>query len=365
VGSATPLNKFLASFVLPVVAGGKVEVRGLIGPGMVARFRDDREIDATLVAEITRHMSAHLARIGPVHSIDLLPPELIALAVVWHNLLAMTHPDVVKRTRLRRRVREWLLSMLDYIGPPHTAGDVAVRYGMFARLGSLGRVDTDLAFWAGSARYIGIAPPKRMVLWKGIRRIRESKKRVPLFELLGELQTEDERGDLLKAAHVAIGLSPLNDLDLVDRGTPFTFGWTPLAVNMLGDHALRGAAVRLVLARGASGDAVTKRVRAIEAATITIAADPTLPRAAAQTLLKFHLELLATDALATGTAPKRHALAWDAVARLEPARAARMVGLDTDTLEHALGIDVQPREPLKEAPAAPLLACAGFREVTS
>ena len=85
-----------------------------------------------------------------------------ALAVVWHNLLAMTHPDVVKRTRLRRRVREWLMSMLDWIGPPLTAGDVALRYGVFARLGALGRVDTDLAFWAGSARYIGIAPPKRM-----------------------------------------------------------------------------------------------------------------------------------------------------------------------------------------------------------
>jgi hypothetical protein len=365
VASATPLNKFLASFVLPVVAGGKVEVRGLIGPGMVTRFREDREIDATLVAEITKHVAAHLARIGPVHSIDLLPDDVIALAVVWHNLLAMTHPDVVKRTRLRRRVREWLLAMLDFIGPPRTAGDVALRYGVFARLGVLGRVDTDLAFWAGSARYVGIAPPKRMVLWKGLRRIRESKRRVPLLELLGELQTDDERTDLLKAARIAIGLSPLNDLDLVDRNAPFTFGWTPLAVNTLGDHALRGAAVRLVLARGASGDAVTKRVRALEKATGDIAIDATLPRAAAQAILKFHLELLATDALASGAPPKRHNLAWDAVARLEPGRAARMVGLDTDTLEHALGIDVQPREPLKEAPAAPLLACAGFREVTS
>ncbi len=365
VASATPLNKFLASFVLPIVAGGRVEVRGLIGPGMLARFRGDREIDATLVAEITRHAQAHLARVGPVHSIDLLPDEVIALAVVWHNLLSMTHPDVVKRTRLRRRVREWLLGMLDWIGPPRTAGDVAVRYGVLARLSALGRVDTDLAFWAGSARYIGIAPPKRMVLWKGIRRIRETKKRVSLLELLSELQTDDERADLLHPARVAIGLSPLNDIDMVDRTAPFPFAWTPLTVNTTGDDALRGAFVRLLLARGASNESVAKRVQAVESATASLARTDALPLTGAQALLRFHLELLATDALATGSPPKRHALAWDAVARLDPSRAARIVGLDADTFERALGLDVQPREPLKDAPAAALLARAGFREVTS
>ncbi|MEI8256179.1 MAG: hypothetical protein WCJ30_10960, partial [Deltaproteobacteria bacterium] len=339
--------------------------RGLIGPGMLSRFRDDREIDATLVAEISRHVQVHLARVGPVHSIDLLPHDAIALAVVWHNLLSMTHPDVVGRRRLRRRVRGWLQGMLDWIGPPRSSHDVALRYGMFAQLGSLGRVDTDIAFWAGSARYVGVAPPRRMVVWRGLRRIRESKKRVSLIELLAELQTEHEDADLLPAARVAFALSPLNDMDMVDRAAPFAFSWTPQAVNTLGDPPLRGAAMRLILARAGGPEALSRRIRAAETATQDAARSEALPIAAAQMLLLFHIEMLCTEALTSATPPKGHALAWDAIARLEPARAARIAGIDTETFERTLGLDVQRREPLKDAPAAALLARAGFREVTS
>ncbi len=365
MASATPLNRFLASFVRPLVAGGRVEVRGLIGPGMLARFRDDKQIDATLLAEITRHVQAHVARVGPVRSIDLLPHDALALAVVWHNLLSMTHPDVVGRRRLRRRVREWLQGMLDWIGPPRSAHDVAVRYGLFAQLGVIGRVDTDLAFWAGSARYVGVAPPRRMVVWRGLRRIRETKKRVPLLELLGELATEHEDADLLPAARVAFALSPLSDLDLVDRAAPFAFAWTPQSVNTLGDPPLRGAAMRLILARAGGPEALSRRIRATETATADAARLETLPIAAAQVLLLFHLEMLVTEALTSATPPKGHALAWDAIARLDPARSARIVGLDTESFERTLGLDIQGREPLKDAPAAALLARAGFREVTS
>ena len=365
MASATPLNRFLASFLLPVVAGGRVEVRGLIGPGMLARFQSDREIGATLVAQITSHVHAHLARVGPVQSIDVLPDDVIALAVVWHNLLSMTHPDVIGRKRLRRRVDGWLRTMLEWIGPPRTAHDVALRYGVFARLAALGRVDTELAFWAGNARYIGIAPPKRMVLWKGLRRIRETKRRVGLLELLGELKSDDDRVDMLATARAAIAVSPLTDLDMVDRLAPFLFAWTPASVNTLGDVALRGAASRIVLSRTSGPDAMSKRVRAVETASLDCARVESLPAGAAQTLLLFHIELLVTEAMSTNTPPKGHALAWDAIARLDPSRAARLVGMDAETFDRALGLDVQPREPLKDAPAAALIARAGFVEVTS
>src|SRR5262249_10104250 len=78
--SATPANRFLETFVLPLVGGGRLYVRGLIGPGQLARFATDPQLDGTLVAEVTKHLRAHLARVGPVGSVDLLPNDALALA---------------------------------------------------------------------------------------------------------------------------------------------------------------------------------------------------------------------------------------------------------------------------------------------
>jgi hypothetical protein len=369
VASRSPLNRFLASFVLPLVAGGRLEVRGLFGPGMLARFTEDRLLDGTLVAEVTTHMRAHLARVGPVGAIDLLPYDGIGLATVWHNLLAMTHPEATGRSGLRRRVREWSLAMLEWVGVPRSSHEVATRHAMLARLGEVGRVDTDVEFWAGSARYVGVAPPARLVAWRSLRRVRETKTRVGFFELLQELRAEEPEESLLECAHAALALSPLTDIALLDRPPHLPFRWSPATINALGDSALRGAASRLVLARhgapGERGDGASARVKVLEQATQQ-AVGSGLPAPAAQLLVAFHLELLVAEALGRGAAPPAgHALAWDAVARLGSERTARITGLEPARLERALGLDLQSREPLKEAPAAALLARAGFLEVTT
>jgi hypothetical protein len=368
VASATPLNRFLAAFVLPLVAGGHVQVRGLIGPGMLARFAADRQMDGSLVAEITKHARAHLARIGPVGPVDLLPTDAIALAAVWHNLVAMTHPESVNRTRLRRRVRAWCLRMLEWVGPPRTAADVANRHGVLARLGELGRVDTDVAFWAGSARYVGVAPPGRLLAWRNLRRVRETKTRVPFFDLLKALDAPEPDASLLEPAATALALSPLTDVALAERPEEAAFHWTSASVNAAGDHALRGAPVRLVLARAGSearaNEPPPPRLRVVEAATRQLATQE-VPRAAAAVLTRLHLEMLVADALGRGGAPPGHALGWDALLRLGVPRAAAVVGLTPARVERALALDLSPREPVKDAPAAALLARAGLLEEAS
>lgn len=371
MASSTPVNRFIESFVLPLVAGGRLQVRGLIGPGQLARFTSDPQLDGSLIAEVTRHVRAHLARVGPVGPVDLVPTDAIALAAVWHNLLSMTHPESVRRVRLRRRVRAWSDKMLGWIGPPRTAAEVAMRHGLLARLGEVGRVDTDVVFWAGSARYVGVAPPPRLLRWRNLRRVRENKTRVPFFDLLGELRDEAPDASLVEPARTALALSPLTDLALCDRPPPAPFEWTSASVNSLGDGALRGAVARLVLARnpGASEraqEAASPRVKQLEQATQRLVSGASaVPTAAAQLLVAFHLELLATEALGRGAPPAAgHALGWDLVARLGAERAARVVGLDPARFERALGLDLQSREPVKEAPAAALLARAGFAEVS-
>jgi hypothetical protein len=371
MGERAPLDRFVRAFVLPMVAGGPVHVRGLVGPGMLDQLTATTKMDATLLLDVVKHVRAHLAHLGPVGAIDILPRDAVALAAVWYNLIAMTHPEVVGRARLRRKVRAWCAQMLEWVGVPRTAHEVSLRHGLLARLGEVGRVDTDVSFWAGSAKFVGVAPPSRLMVWKTVRRVRETKVRVGLFDLLAELRSEQPDLDLLEPARVALSLSPLTDVALADRPTSMgAFQWTNASVNALADNALRGASARLILSdtastgdRGAK-DATPPRVRAIEQGTRDAVALG-LPPAAAQILVAFHLELLVTDALGRGAPPAGHPLAWDALARLGPERAARVVGLNFEPFEHALRLDTKSREPLRDAPALPVLERAGFLEVST
>lgn len=366
MADGTALDRFLSGFVLPLTAGGRVEVDGLLGPGMLAKLIDTRTANATLIAKVMEHARSNVARLGPVTAMELLPPDGIALAMTWHNLLSMTHPEVLRKGSLRRKVREWCEQLLTWAGIPRTAEEVAGRHGLLARIGEAGRVDTDVVFWAGSARYVGVSPPARLTAWKGLRRVRETRTRVPLFELLVDLRADDPGEDLCELARVALALSPLTDLALIDRPAAVGFRWTPALINALGDSALRGAATRIVLARPGNltadraAELPNGRVKLLEAATRGAASTNSIPGPAARMLLRWHLELLATEALGRNAAPAGHALAWDAVLRLGVRRVAELLSLDRDELARALGLDAGSKDPVKDAPAAPLLARAGY-----
>ena len=72
VASGGPTDRFLRSFVLPLVAGGRLEVRGLIGPGVLQGLTGTDHPDATLLSDIAKHVHAHLAHIGPVAFVELI-----------------------------------------------------------------------------------------------------------------------------------------------------------------------------------------------------------------------------------------------------------------------------------------------------
>ncbi len=365
-------HQFLTRFVTPLVAGGRVEVEGLIGPGVLAGWIRPVDLDATAVARVHDAARLRLARVGPVGHADHLPPDILALAAVWHNLIAMTHPDVVGKMSLRRKVRQWCAAFLQWAGPPYARADVALRHGILGRLGSLGRVDTHVTFWAGYADFLGVAPPASLVALPRLRRVSEEKTRKGFTELLLALdvpELDDESADLVGVARAALALSPLTDLSLADRPKPFAFAWTPPALNALGDDALRGAAARILLGRG------TPALRAVEQATLAaVRAD--LPAVAARLLLRFHLELALFDGMSSARAAEApragqqpsgaspipaQPLAWDAVARLGPIRMAGIVGVDPELIARTLPLD--PNRPTsKEPPSAPLLARAGALE---
>ncbi len=368
-------HEFVSRFVGPLVMGGRVEVRDLIGPGVLATWARPADLDATLVTRIAETARARLAKLGPVGSADGLPLDTLALAAAWHNLLSMTHPEAKGRAGLRRKARQWSVALLEWANAPHTRAEVAQRHGVLGGLLRLRRVDTHVSFWAGYADFVGVAPPTALVAWPRLRRVREDRTSVALMDLLSALDVDDndESSDLVSVARAALALSPLTDLALADRPQAFAFTWTPPGVNALADPALRGAAQRALLARG------TAALRAVEQATLA-AARASLPSGAARLLLQFHLELAVMDALsARPTAPEARPqagatgaaqgaplasqpLAFDAYARLGYARTAAIVGLPQELVQRALPIDPNRSLP-KDPPSAPLLGRAGAVEV--
>ena len=368
------VDEFVSAFVEPLVLGGRVVVDGLISPSAITAWVRSPNPDATRLVRVCDAARVRLSRLGAVGALDTLPLDAIALAAVWYDLLAMTHPEAHARSGLRKVARHWCIALLEWVKAPVSRFEVSLRHAVLGRLGELGRVDTHVDFWAGYADFIGVAPPKALVALPTVRRVRETRHRVDLFSLLSALEIKGSGSsdvpDLTDVTRAALAASPLTDVILADRPAPWTFRWTPSSVNAIADACLRGAAHRAVLARGAS------TVRALEQATLA-AMRMGAPRAVAETLLRFHLEMLALDALGhrgggAPTTPSGAAvpaaatsvsqpLAMDAYLRLGAERSAPWLGLPVETLRRIL-----PAEPIrtaiKDPPSAPLLQGAGLME---
>ncbi|MBI5515079.1 MAG: hypothetical protein HY909_14985 [Deltaproteobacteria bacterium] len=346
--------------MLPLVDGGRVEVDGLLAPGVLREWSQDPTPDATVLARIGKSMHDRLARLGAVGSADLVAPDTLGLCAAWYNLLALTHPEARGRKGLRRTARRWTLELLGWVERPYTRAEVSLRHGILGRLADLGRVDTHVEFWAGYADYIGVAPARSVVALPTLRRVREERTRVDFLTLLKALEpvgAEDTDTDLVSVARVALALSPLTDLSLAERPAPLAFAWSPPAVEAMADGALRGAALRVLLGRG------TPAIRAVEQATLALAREPLTPPVA-RTLTLVHLELLALDALsarASGAQGPAQPLGLDAFHALGYARTAALLGLPEALLLRALPPDPNRPAP-KDPPSAPLLTCARLME---
>lgn len=356
-------NRFLADFALPLLEGGPVKIDGLVGPGLLSNFRNVAALDGTLVSKLTDRMRGELARIGPAGTLHVPCSDALALLAVWYNLLAVTHPEASPSAGLRRRVREWTVPMLEWVGRPRTADEVAQRHALLARFAQLGRVDTEVTFWAGYAKFIGAPPPNRLVAWETVRRVKQTRTRFELFDLLAELGPgkTGQLPSLLDLAHQALALSPLTDLALIERPA-LPFVWTGPTVDLLADHSLRGAAVRLLLGRlGGAGTAevAAARVRLAERATLD-ALSKGAPQPALKELVRLHLELLLTEGLARGAPAQGFALGWDLAVRLGAQRVSAVTGLDKDEVVAALGFERGQREPNKDVSALGLIMAAGL-----
>lgn len=192
------MQNFIGQFVLPLVQGGVVDVSRPFGPRtfakLAAHLRVTEGEGAPEVSESTalvpaRRPGARAAneardrallslsrrRLGMGLLPGLAPPTFdepsLRLTVAVHNLLALGHPALATApARVRDHIIEYSAELAG-LGPP--LGPVAAvnRHTLLARLPELERHEHEVRNWLGTRTFVGREPPKRVLLWRRLRRV--------------------------------------------------------------------------------------------------------------------------------------------------------------------------------------------------
>jgi hypothetical protein len=256
------LRRFLETFALPLVAGGELRIGAPIDAATLAIW--DVELgshsDVTVAIDEARAAIAATLVVRPP-AFALAPPDL-RLLVALYSALVLAHPRTEGwPSRRGRAALTELAERLTDIAAPAGRAEMLARHTLLAGLFDLSRVDTRVSWWTGRAEFKGTPAPRRLTLWRSVRRVKEEHSEVPLAEIVS-----DEAAAIVTRL---IQVSPLTDLATLGApGRRFPgFRWDTgvaealrdaelaraVAYCWLGDLAERGAdpAVRLRAAAAA------------------------------------------------------------------------------------------------------------------
>src|SRR5262245_57168353 len=175
-------DQFAAQFLRPLVAGGTLHVGAPLGRVGLERLRE-ASLDGAVEADIADARGA----VASTLLVDPIPPRLDAealrLAVALHDLLFLFHPRADALTVRDRRLEEVAQFAAALADLPSTkdADALVARHTMLHLLPSLGRTDVQVSFWVGKREFHGEEPPRRLVAWPNLRRVRQERRRVNCF----------------------------------------------------------------------------------------------------------------------------------------------------------------------------------------
>jgi hypothetical protein len=197
------LPRFLGSFVLPLVTGGDLHVGEPLELETVLRWEtelgDGEEVSAIDDARATA-AAALVIRPPPM----VFGPDELRLAAALYDALALAHPasEGFTKKRARNRLAE-TARRLATVDPPAGRTELLARHTLLHRIFSLHRVDTRVSWWTGHADFRGQVPPHRLLLWPGVRRVRQEHHEIPVASVLS--------GDARPALHALAAATPLTD----------------------------------------------------------------------------------------------------------------------------------------------------------
>ncbi len=254
------------NLLAPLVLGGPVHpVRPFGGPLALrlARLAVSRSLtdgDLAVPLDVARVRRARL--LLPTDTLpDLDEGDWAALAGLNDLLQLTNHHLGGPLTRGRyARVLANLRWLCERIPAPRDVLSALSRHATFARALELGRTDSAVSWWTGSARFRGETPPARLIAWPEIRRVHVDARRVPLADMPAGV-TGITPTDFTDVLALWLTRSPLTDLATATRlSPPFAWSASTLALvatgpgRLLAFRALAGEppdAVTTVLARAA------------------------------------------------------------------------------------------------------------------
>lgn len=206
-------ERFAGEVLLPLACGGAITVRAPIDADDVAVLEAARA-EMPGIAELADVRRAVVTRYLYDGSAPLFEPDAIRLAVAIHNLcwiLREPKHDDPRGPLIRVAAYTEHLCKLP---PPSDEIALLGRHALVGRLHTLTRNDVVVRFWAGHYEFRGESPPKRLLRWHRVRRVREEQASVQLFrQALAAPSTRAIVAALLAA-------SPFTDLLGVERPDP-------------------------------------------------------------------------------------------------------------------------------------------------
>lgn len=222
--------------LLPLMAGGDVRLLPPIGG---ARARECASLACSPDQEeaVRRFKLAAARRLYPVDEVGGIAPSEWLLLCALNDALQLTHPDL-SRAAHRERLSGLARDVIARVGAPRTTRDALSRHALFSRLPRLVRQDRRVSWWTGSKLFVGRQPPRRLLMWRTLRRVRVEKATVRLVAL-----SLDPFEALLEDWFRANPLTHLLGAALVPR-----FSWTSSALALVSERSGRQLALRAIVA---------------------------------------------------------------------------------------------------------------------
>lgn len=209
---------FLRCFVLPLCEGGEVHVGRPLGAAELAVLLKETELELHEENRLLSEARARILRALWLYRVEATWDEVSAkLAAAIHNLLCLSHPDLGGRSR-RARIDRFTASLLA-LPSPADPEELLRRHSLCLGVLELTRLDVELDTWAAVYSFKGQAPPRRLLRWKGLRRVRETRRTVSWLaeETLAEAQLELLRA-LFAASPLTALLSPTRPRPALELG---------------------------------------------------------------------------------------------------------------------------------------------------
>ncbi|TKD04341.1 hypothetical protein [Polyangium fumosum] len=241
-------EELVAGIVAPLVLGGKLRLARPFGQAGTKLGEGRRIVDADLRARIDVARVRRARLLAPVDTLPDLDEHEWALAAALNDVLQVTNHELgglFTKGRYMRLLRS-VFELCGHVPPPRDVGAALARHATFARVMELNRADTSVRWWTGSASFRGVPPPKRLLMWQGLRRVHVETQRVPLHEMCDGLPSAVAEG-YQAVLGVWLSRSPLTDLGSITRAAP-VFAWSPASIALVAVPAGRMLAFR-VLAR--------------------------------------------------------------------------------------------------------------------